>query len=313
MQVRRMAAVAAVGVLVALGIAACGGSNDTSGGALQAEAPANSAGDGDGGGSPDAASQGAADTSGGTGASPKQPQGGQQPSAYERKVVRSAQLSIEVEDLYGKSKLAVEVSERFGGYVADEKTSANNAWLELKVDTKDLDAAMNALAELGSRVISRAQQAQDVTEQYVDLQSRITTQRASVERIRALLANATAINEIVQVESELTTRQADLESLERRMAALSGQTELASVSVTMVKPGDAAVDDDDDTGFLAGLTAGWDVFLKSTQVMLTVFGAVLPFLVALSIPAVVVVWLLRRRRPVSPVAVSTPPAPSAGA
>lgn len=47
--------------------------------------------------------------------------------------------------------------------------------------------------------------AADVTEQLVDVESRIATQRASVERIRALLARAASVSEITSVESELTS------------------------------------------------------------------------------------------------------------
>jgi hypothetical protein len=41
------------------------------------------------------------------------------------------------------------------------------------------------------------------------------------------------------------------------------------------------------------------VFVASTEVLLTVLGALLPFLVALAVPTVLIVWLLRRRRPVA--------------
>ena len=306
MRIRRMAAIAALGVVAVLGVAGCGsGSMRSSGGGAQNEAPM-PAGEQLGAGAVGDADQSSAESGSGS----PDAQGGQQPSATERKVVRTAQLSIEVDDIYAAAKRAGDVSARFGGYVADEQTDDRSASIDLKVDSKDLDAALNALTELGSKVTSRGQQAEDVTEQYVDLQARIATQRASVERVRGLLANATAINEIVQIESELTTRQANLESLERRMAALSGQTELASVSVRMFRPGNApAAAEEDERGFLAGLGAGWRGFVASTEVVLTVLGAVLPFLLALAIPLAIVAWVLRRRRPVA----ATPPAPAPSA
>ncbi len=161
MRVRRVTAIAALGVVAVLGIAGCGSSDSrTSGGAnVQNQAPEAAADDAGTGGQPPGFVD--KDQSGGA---PGSAQGGQQPAATERKVVRTAQLSIEVDDIYASAKRAGDIGARFGGYVADEQTDDRSASVELKVDSKDLDAAMTALAELGSRVTSRGQQAQDVTE-----------------------------------------------------------------------------------------------------------------------------------------------------
>ena len=311
MRVRRLAAVAAFGLVAALGVAACGGGGDTgtSAGAPEQQRPA------DLGSAAGSTGDQAAKANQGPAAQPGA-SGGQQPvPASQRHVVRTAQLSVEVDDVYAAAKKAYDVGARFGGYVADEKTGDSGASVELKVASEHMDDALAALSELG-KVTGRTQQAQDVTEQVVDVQARLASQRASVERVRALLDHATAIGEIVQIESELTRRQADLESLEQRAAALSGQTELATVTVRLSTPGGASGATSDDTGFLSGLTAGWRVFLASTQVLLTVLGALLPFLIALAIPTAVIVWVLRRRRPAAtrPMGppVATPTAPTAG-
>ena len=84
--------------------------------------------------------------------------------------------------------------------------------------------------------MSEDQSADDVTGQVIDVAARISAQRASVARIRALLAKATTLGQVVQVEGELTTRQAALESLEGQAAALADQTSLATATVTIVGP-----------------------------------------------------------------------------
>jgi hypothetical protein len=295
-------------MVAVLGLAACG----SGGGAQTSGATQNGKASGEGVSAADAgqAQQPAA-------APGNQGSAGQQPvPASQRRIARSAQLSVEVDDVYAAARTAYEVGTRFGGFVADESTEQDRATIQLKVAADRLDDALAALAEIG-RVAARSQQAQDVTEQVVDVQARVASQRASVERVRALLDHANAIGEIVQIESELTRRQAELESLERRAAALDGQTELATVTVQLRRPGGLTSPGRDDSGFLAGLAAGWRVFLASTQVLLTMLGALLPFLIALAIPATLIVWLLRRHRPAAastPGAggASAPPAPSAG-
>ena len=71
---------------------------------------------------------------------------------------------------------------------------------------------MDRLAQLGDEQ-TRSVQTQDVTESLVDVESRLVTQQASVDRVRALLAKANTIGEVVSIESELTKREADLDSL----------------------------------------------------------------------------------------------------
>lgn len=297
----RLAVVAAVGMLVVLG-AGCGSADrevvnqnqkpaaDSAGGGVQSEA-----------GAPNK-DQAATNN-----------QQQEQPSALERKVVRSVQLSLEVDDIYAATRKAADISDRFGGYVADEKTDDSSGSIELKVASDDLDEAVRALSELG-RVTSRGQQAKDVTEEFVDLESRIATQEASVARVRKLLDNATALDQVFELENQLTNRQASLESLKQRMKKLSGLAELSTVTVRVFKPGDAPAEEE-ETGFLAGLIGGWRVFVASTQVLLTVLGAVLPFLLAVSIPLVAVLWVRRRRPSVAlnlPPAQPVPPGPTSG-
>ncbi len=91
------------------------------------------------------------------------------------------------------------------------------------------------VAALG-KVTSRGQTSQDVTQQSIDVASRLATQKASVARIRALLAQATRISDIVAIEGELSQRESDLESLEAQLKGLNDSVDLATLSVVPVGP-----------------------------------------------------------------------------
>jgi hypothetical protein len=156
---------------------------------------------------------------------------------------------------------------------------------------------------------------QDVTQQVIDVQSRLKTQQASVDRVRALLAQATTIAQIVSIESELTQREADLESMEAQLRGLADLTSLSTITVTLLGP-DAKVvpkPKPKSGGFFGGLKAGWHTFLDSLKVLLTVIGAILPFAIVIGVPVWAVVWFTRRRRPTAAAATgstTTPPAAS---
>jgi hypothetical protein len=237
----------------------------------------------------------------GKGQAPAVPAG--QLGGPERKLVRSARLALTAPDVKAAVDQARQIAVGAGGFTGAEQTNSSSATLTLSVPADKLDTSLGQLAALsGTTVTSREQTAQDVTDQTVDVEARLATQRASVERVRALLARANSVSEIASVEGELTTRESELESLERRRDALAGSVAMSTVtlSVSGVAPPPAPANS--GGGFLGGLAGGWVAFLAFGGGVLTVLGALAPFLLVLGTPAVAVFWWFRRRRAVSPVA-----------
>lgn len=220
----------------------------------------------------------------------------------DRTLVRTATLDLTAADVGKTVGEARDIAATEGGYVGREQVREKAATLTLHIPSDRFDQALDDLSALG-KVISREQSADDVTEQVVDLESRITTQRASVDRVRALLARAGTVDEIVRIEQEVTTREAELESLEQRRQALAGQAAMSTVTVSVGKAGapPAPAKQEETGGFLTGLSDGWGAFVDAGAVTLRVIGAVLPFVLVLGIPAVLVYRWRRRRRPAAPV------------
>ncbi|GAA4001652.1 DUF4349 domain-containing protein [Allokutzneria multivorans] len=211
----------------------------------------------------------------------------------ERQLIRTARLELSAADVTGVVGRGKEAATRAGGFAGAEETRETRATLTLRVPADKLDAVLDELTKLGT-VNVRDVRSTDVTDQLVDTQSRITSQRASVERVRALLARANTVGEIVQVEGELNRRQADLEALQRRLESMSNQVAMSTVTLTVLRTG--APPAKADSGFLAGLASGWNALLAFGSGLLTAIGAVLPFAVVIAIPVLALVIWLRRRK-----------------
>jgi hypothetical protein len=186
--------------------------------------------------------------------------------------------------------------------------------LVLRVPESSLDQALTQLtgsAGVGKE-LSRSGSAQDVTGDIADLQSRVATQRASVERIRALMGKAGSLQDVVLLESEVTKREADLEALEARRAALADRADLATLTVDLRTAAAVAAPASEKkrNAFLEGLDSGWEALVKSMTVVLTVLGALLPLAIVLVLVGGPLLWVLRRRRRPGP---PPAPAPSPGA
>lgn len=217
-----------------------------------------------------------------------------------RAIIKTGSLSVEADDVGSVRQKAIGVVAGLQGQVASEDSGGfdqgriTQANLVLKVPSASYQTAIDRISALGTRTAIH-QESSDVTEQVVDVESRINTQRASLERMRALLAKATTIGEIVSVETELTRREADLESLLAKQKNLSLQTELATLSLTVSEKGKAPeAPKEDDRGFLAGLRGGWDAFSATFSAVATAVGAMLPFLIVIALIAIPV-WRFRNR------------------
>jgi hypothetical protein len=242
---------------------------------------------------------------------------GQAQPEITRAIIKTGSLAVEGDDVSSMRQKAVTAIAALDGQVASEDTSSDSdgritrSNLVLKVPTKSFEDAIQRLSDLG-KGLQVHQESTDVSEQVVDVASRIESQRASLDRMRALMSKANSIGDIVSVESELTRREADLESLLAKQKNLAQQTELATLKLTLTETGKPPVQTDthQDKGFLAGLKGGWHAFTATFSAIATAVGALLPFLVLLAIIGVPL-WRFRhkiRRQPVQ----LPPAAPSSG-
>jgi hypothetical protein len=202
-------------------------------------------------------------------------------AARDRSVVRNARLELSVGDVAAVSGRLRSVAAGVGGFVASEQSVDRSASFTLRIPAPRLDEVMNQLTAAG-KVTARSEQADDVTDQVADLDGRLASQRAGVARIRALLDKATSVGDVVLIESELTQREADLESLQKRLAAVSSQVAMSTLTVALT-PTPAPEAQPAGDGFLAGLAAGWRAFVTASGALLTALGAVLPFALLLAL------------------------------
>ncbi|MER7443212.1 DUF4349 domain-containing protein [Micromonospora avicenniae] len=235
----------------------------------------------------------------------------------QRSIIYTGTMLVRVDDVDKAARDAVAAVTAAGGFVGgDQRSSVDadaRAELSLRVPAARFTGIVDELAKLG-RQERREIRTEDVTEETVDLDARIATQRARVDSGRKLLARATTISDLVSLEGELAKREADLASLEAKKRRLADLTALSTITLTLLGRDVSTADESTDLGFMTGLRGGWKVFLSSMTLLLTVLGALLPWLVVLGVPLAALLVLLRRRRRRSPPAapVGAPPPPPVG-
>ncbi|MET9773578.1 DUF4349 domain-containing protein [Streptomyces sp. NPDC006367] len=293
---RAVPAAAAVLLAAALALTGCSSGADDSGAAngAKAEAPVS---DGKG------AAGAGADRAGKTAP----------PKTAASHVIRTASLTVRVKNVPEALQEARDAAEKAGGYVGDETTSRDEdgherTRLVLRVPVGAYEGVLAELEGAGE-LLERNAKAEDVTDQVVDVESRIASQRASVARVRELMDRAEKLSDVVTLEGELSSRQAELEALLARQASLKDRTGLATITLSLSEtPVRQEAAGDDDPGFLDALAGGWHAFVTMLRWVAVVCGAILPFAAVAALLALLWLRVVRPRLPRRP---KTPPVPTA--
>ncbi|WP_454044380.1 DUF4349 domain-containing protein [Cellulosimicrobium sp. Marseille-Q8652] len=226
-----------------------------------------------------------------------------------REVVTTGWVTVVTADPVAGAAEVAQLAESAGGRVETRNQSgavddgSARAELTIRVPAERTTATLDALEQVGE-VDDLSVEAVDVTGTARDLDARIEALTTSVDRLRTLMGSADSTEDLLAAEEELTTRQAELESLQSQRAALTDQVAMSTVTVSLVQV--APVEQLSPGGFLGGLENGWNALLATLNGLVVVLGALLPWLVLGGAVALVVRWVLRRRRRAS--AGGTPPA-----
>ncbi|MGV9246450.1 DUF4349 domain-containing protein [Streptomyces sp. NPDC003710] len=230
-------------------------------------------------------------------------------------IIRTASLTVRVKDVPKALEEARATAENAGGFVGSENTGRDaggheRTRLVLRVPAGKYDEVLAALEGTGT-LVERTSRAEDVTDQVVDVDSRVKSQRAGVARVRELMDRATGIRDVVALEGELNTRQADLEALLARRASLKDRTSLATITLSLSAAPVKRAAKENGPGFVDALAGGWHAFVTLLRWIALAIGATLPFAVLATL--LVLLWLRAVRPRLSARGAAAPaPLPAAG-
>ena len=179
------------------------------------------------------------------------------------------------------------------------------AVLVVKVPPQSVDSLLAGLDDTGT-VQSINQSAQDVTEQLIDLEVRISNARQSVANVREFMNRTENLTELVTLEGELTRRQTELERLEAQQRNLSDRVALSTVTIEVVPTASVPepIDNNDDT-IGDAFERGWDAFTGVILGIGFILAVLLPFLALAAILGLLGWVIVRRRRRHQPATVTS--------
>ncbi|HEY3025436.1 MAG TPA: DUF4349 domain-containing protein [Pyrinomonadaceae bacterium] len=163
--------------------------------------------------------------------------------AIERKIIRNADLTIEVASPTESQPKIVSIAESHQGFIvtseATQRTTEDKTRPEItvrlvvRVPAAQFNQVMEEIRAAGIRVTQEKITGQDVTEEFIDLEARIKNQKALEAQFIEIMKRAGKVEEALQVQRELANVRTEIEKLEGRRRFLENQASLSTINVTL--------------------------------------------------------------------------------
>jgi hypothetical protein len=217
-------------------------------------------------------------------------------------IIRTGEASIEVGAVDEAVGHVRELARSVGGYVANSsaQTGADNvksATIQIKVPVERFDQVLTGLAPLG-KVESVNVTAQDVGEEYVDVEARVANSRRLEDRLIALLATRTGkLKDVLNVEQELSRVRGEIEQAEGRMRYLRVHAAVSTLDITVHEHAAVLADTPGEHPLRDAAHQAWRNFVGLIAACIASLGVILPLGVLIA-----VLWfgVRRLRRPEAP-------------
>jgi hypothetical protein len=157
-----------------------------------------------------------------------------------RLVIKNGDLSLVVESTAAATNQVTVIATRYGGYIISSEFSTAaaipTATITVAVEAASFETAMNDLRAIGLEVLHDAATGEDVTAEYVDLESRLQSLEATRSRITSFLDQARNVDEALTVNNELAKIEEEIEQVKGRMTYLSGRSAFSTITVALREP-----------------------------------------------------------------------------
>ncbi len=227
----------------------------------------------------------------------------QVPPSPNRLIVKNAEIKLLVTDTGATIDRTTQIASDVGGYIVSSRVWYQK-WLDEKyqyatmtiaVPVDQFETALHRLRDLAVLVEDETVSGQDVTDEYVDLQSRLESLQATRSRILDFLEQAKTVKEALQVNQELTAVETQIEQVQGRMNYLFDRAAYSTITVQIepelpsATPSPAQQWNPSQTFREAGHALG-SIFQALAEISIWLGVVVVP----IATPLILIGWLIRR-------------------
>lgn len=231
---------------------------------------------------------------------------GVEATSVERLVIQNSDMSVVVADPKAQMDKIAKMAKDMGGFVVSSNLyqsytpngeTVPEATLVIRVPAEKLDEALDAIKKDAVEVQSETRSGQDVTAEYVDLQSRLKTYEDALAQLEKIMAEKTTPEEVLNVFNQMVYYREQIELIKGQMKYYEEASSLSAISLRLIaeetlqpleiggwEPKGVARD------AIQNLIYFWQGFV---DFLINFFLYTLPVLITIGIPLYLVFLLLR--------------------
>ncbi|MTI84918.1 MAG: DUF4349 domain-containing protein [Firmicutes bacterium] len=222
----------------------------------------------------------------------------------DRKIIKNGELSIYVPDIIDTLNDVEEKVSQLDGYTSESSLNNNgddrrNGRITIRIPTENFTQMLQWLSNTG-KVQNKRIYTEDVTEEYIDLEARITNLKAQEKRLQEILTKAETVEEILKVEKEIERVRGEIDSLSGRLKYLQDRLAFSTIKLTLQESVTAS-STLSTPGFNSFFQRAGVALVNNTNTLLNGTGnfliyciGIIPLLLPLALIALIL-WILRKR------------------
>ena len=155
-----------------------------------------------------------------------------------RLIIKNAELSLIVEDTDVAIDRSMGIVTEYNGYVVSNRTWLSReekyATLAIGVPSENFEEMLRRLKDIAVTVNDEMVSGQDVTDEYVDLESRLRNLEATANRIRTFMEQAETVEESLAVSAQLSEIEGQIEQIKGRMTYLQDRVSFSNITIQLI-------------------------------------------------------------------------------
>ncbi|MBU9713751.1 DUF4349 domain-containing protein [Evansella tamaricis] len=226
--------------------------------------------------------------------------------AANRMVIYNASMNLEVTDYQKANQEIQNFVREFGGFIIESSLHSSgdtqmSGSLTVRVPQKNFDAFLNDLESASTKVHERSIYGNDVTEEYVDLESRLRSKESVEERLLAFMEEASNTEDLLKISKDLGNIQEEIETIKGRMNYLENHVAYSTVTIYLQER-NIKVPPLQETDTLNTWKKAQSLFMDTVNFIISIFSTIIVMIVGLSpiiIPlllAVGIILTVKRRK-----------------
>lgn len=158
----------------------------------------------------------------------------------ERMIIKNGEIALLVRNMDVALNQVSQIAVDNGGYILSSESDADEfsatAVVTIAVRSEQFETAMSRLRRIAIEVEFERVSGQDVSAEFVDLESRLRNLEATRDRIAKLLEQAKTVDEALKISRQLEEIEGEIEQVKGRMNFLKGRSAMSTITATLRTP-----------------------------------------------------------------------------